>query len=162
MQQINEAITELAKLLQQHHLHLCTAESCTGGGLSYYLTNIAGSSVWFDRGFVTYSEDAKEQMLGVSKALLKQYGAVSKETVEAMAEGAVQHSKANIGIAITGIAGPDTDEKKTPVGTIWFAIYKEIVVWSECKHFTGSRTEVREQAILFAVQMLVQSLKSVF
>lgn len=113
---------QLSKILIEHNFKIVTAESCTGGLLASLLTSYPGSSNWFDRGFVTYSNDAKTEELGVKKSLIATYGAVSAEVAVAMAEGALQTSHANISIAITGIAGPDSDKQNTPIGYVCFAI----------------------------------------
>jgi len=146
----------LAQVLLQSNNKLVTAESCTGGGIACLLTSIAGSSGWFERGFVTYSNEAKQECLGVPRDILDIYGAVSEQTAAAMAEGAISHSHAETSVAVTGIAGPDggTDEK--PTGTVCFA-------WSQ-RHgrtrttqyvFNGDREQVREQSVLMAIQGLL-------
>jgi len=145
---IQALVASLARQCIQHGWKLATAESCTGGGLAYAITSIPGSSVWFERGFVTYSDAAKQELLGVNPQTLAQFGAVSKEVAIEMAEGVLKHAQAQVSAAITGIAGPDGGSKEKPVGTVWFA-------WSaqgkETKtllvHFQGNRQEIREQAI---------------
>jgi len=152
MTEIQKLIIELSEVLKKKNWHCVTAESCTGGGLAYALTEIPGSSNWFERGFVTYSNAAKEELLGVKPTTLATFGAVSEETVREMAEGALRNSKAQFSIAITGIAGPDGGSKEKPVGTVWIA-YKSII--SETKafvsHFSGTRAEIREQSIRAAL-----------
>src|SRR3990167_5136864 len=108
---------ELGTTLKPRGLLLATAESCTGGGLSYWITSVPGSSDWYERGFVTYSNAAKIEMLGVRSATLEKFGAVSEEIAREMALGALAHSKANVSIAVTGIAGPDGGTPDKPVGT---------------------------------------------
>jgi nicotinamide-nucleotide amidase len=133
-----------------------TAESCTGGGIAYACTEIAGSSDWFDRGFVTYSNAAKQQMLSVSDVSLSKHGAVSECIAKEMAIGALAKSEAQISAAITGIAGPSGGTEKIPVGTIWIAFAgKHFAPFAECHHLQGSRTAIREQAILLVLQKLL-------
>jgi len=135
---------------------LCTAESCTAGGLSYYITSIDGSSHWFERGFVTYSDASKIEMLNVRPATLETHGAVSEATAREMAEGALAKSYADISIAITGIAGPTGEAPGKPIGMVWFAwAGKGLETRSEVKQFTGSRKEIREQSIEFALSSLL-------
>lgn len=110
----------LGDLLKLRGLRITTAESCTGGWIAKTLTDVAGSSAWFDRGFVTYSNDAKHDMLGVPQALIERYGAVSGECVAAMAEGALREGRADVAVAVSGIAGPDGGSAEKPVGTVWF------------------------------------------
>ncbi|MGL4204901.1 MAG: CinA family protein [Aeromonadaceae bacterium] len=134
-----------------------TAESCTGGGVAYAITEVPGSSAWFDRSFITYSNEAKQQMLGVDEALLATHGAVSEPVVQAMALGALRHSQAQLSVAISGVAGPQGGSPDKPVGTVWMAWAcgeksEQAVVNSHCFHFTGERGAVREQAILAALQ----------
>lgn len=135
---------------------LVTAESCTGGGIAYAMTGLPGSSEWFERGFVTYSNPAKQEQLGVAHDLITRYGAVSEEVAAAMAQGALQHSHADFSVAVTGIAGPDGGSAEKPVGTVCFG-------WSSRGGdtrttrigFEGDRQQVRELSILTALQGLV-------
>lgn len=154
---IEQSAKILGETLLKAGLIASTAESCTGGGVAYAITEISGSSQWFDRGFVTYSNESKKQMLGVNNKTLEQYGAVSKEVVIEMAEGAVKNSNANIAVAISGIAGPDggTDEK--PIGTV-------CISW-HCSHngnktqtylFSGDRKAVRYQSVNAALSGLTE------
>lgn len=159
-----QAIENLAMLvgqrLQANHLRLATAESCTGGGLSYWITSIPGSSSWYDRGFITYNNEAKKEMLNVSAATLERFSAVSSETVQEMAEGALAHSKANISLAITGIAGPEGGSHKMPVGTVWLGWAAANSATASKKFiFTGDRQQVREQAIVHALEILIEMTK---
>ncbi len=160
----NQALTlaiQLADLLLAKKYYLTTAESCTGGGIAYLLTEIAGSSQWFDRSFVTYSNSAKEELLTVPAEILMNYGAVSSETAKAMAEGALKNSHAQVSIAVTGIAGPDGGSKEKPVGTVWFAfacINKP--THTLLKHFNGDRSSIRKQAIHFALEKLIEFFRS--
>ena len=117
----SETLVQLASHLQRRGWWLSCAESCTGGGIAAALTDIPGSSAWFDRGFVTYSNQSKKDMLGVADATLATFGAVSRETVTEMASGALECSAAQISVAVTGIAGPDGGTPDKPVGTVWIA-----------------------------------------
>ena len=114
-------ITSLANICLQHQWRLTTAESCTGGLVAAALTSLAGSSDWFERGYVTYSNAAKSEDIGVNVHLIEQYGAVSQDVAQAMAQGAKQSSKSQVALSITGIAGPTGGSTEKPVGTVWFA-----------------------------------------
>lgn len=145
----------IGKLLIQKHLLLTTAESCTGGMVAEVITSIPGSSSWFERGFVTYSNQAKQEMLGVRQSTLEKFGAVSAETAQEMAEGALRHSHAQISIAVTGIAGPDGGSAEKPVGTVWFALAgKNLTTKTVQQLFHGDRQTIREQATEFGLQQL--------
>ena len=138
---------------------LATAESCTGGWVAKLVTDIAGSSQWFDRGFVTYSNDAKQAMLGVPAATLEAEGAVSEATVLAMTEGALEHSRASVALSISGIAGPGGGRPGKPVGTVCFAWQRRgHGSRTETQHFSGDRNEVRQQAVLHALKVLLDEL----
>jgi len=152
---LKELVIETDQLLRQQQLTLATAESCTGGGLSYYLTSIPGSSDWFDRGFTTYSNAAKMDLLGVKSTTLASYGAVSEQTAKEMAEGALKHSQANVSIAITGIAGPGGGTSDKPVGTVWIAWAKSDAETStQVTIYTGDRQTIRRQAMETALEKL--------
>jgi nicotinamide-nucleotide amidase len=143
--------------LLANRLTLAAAESCTGGWVSQCLTAVAGSSAWFERGFVTYANAAKREMLGVPEATLAAHGAVSQPVAVAMAEGALRHSRADWAAAITGIAGPDggTDEK--PVGTVCFAwAARDGETATETRHFAGDRRAVRAQSAARALEGLLE------
>lgn len=152
-----ESLTiKLGKQLQQHQWTCVTAESCTGGGLSYWITAVPGSSTWFERGLVTYSNKAKQELLGVNAATLTKFGAVSAETAQEMAMGALQHSPAQISVAITGIAGPDGGTVEKPVGTIWIAsAIKQGEIITRKHLFQGDRGAIREQSIIAALELLL-------
>lgn len=151
---------QLAELFLKTACNLATAESCTGGGLAEILTRIPGSSSWFERGFVTYSNEAKQEMLDVPFDTLQQYGAVSEETASAMARGAVENSQADFGVSITGIAGPDGGTEDKPVGTVCLGWYKrDTGVITTRIHFDGDRLKVREQSCLLAIQGLIDLLQ---
>jgi nicotinamide-nucleotide amidase len=149
-------INEVAAQLSTRGYKLATAESCTGGGVAYHLTALPGSSLWFERGFVTYSNLSKTEMLGVKQATLDATGAVSEETVRAMAEGALSHSQAQVSLAITGIAGPDGGSKDKPVGSVWFGWAGiAFATTAQMQLFAGDRTLVRTQSIQFALEKLL-------
>lgn len=147
--------TQLGNLLRGRGLSIVTAESCTGGWVSAALTQIPGSSGWFDRGFVTYSNDAKREMLGVRAKTLDLHGAVSRQVVEEMAKGALKKSRGTFSVAISGVAGPDggTDEK--PVGTVWMAWCIQGRVDSAVFCLPGDRQEVRAASVSLALQGLL-------
>ena len=148
---------ELGAALQQRGLTLALAESCTGGWAAQCVTAVAGSSVWFDRGFVTYSNAAKQEMLGVQAHTINSYGAVSLETAREMALGALEHSAADVAAAITGIAGPGGGSAGKPVGTVcfvWASRHGEIRTLSEC--YSGDREQVRRQSVNTALSGLLQ------
>ena len=135
---------------------LATAESCTGGGIAQAVTAVAGSSVWFERGFVTYSNQSKQQMLGVREATLIAHGAVSEATVREMAQGALRHSSAQAALAVSGIAGPGGGTPEKPVGTVWLAwATADGRVLATRQYFPGDRDEVRAQAVRAALQGLL-------
>lgn len=144
---------KLGDALKAHGLQLSTAESCTGGGVAQAITEIAGSSAWFERGFVTYSNLSKQQMLSVSSATLDQYGAVSEAVVREMVEGALSNSAAQVALSVSGIAGPDGGSIEKPVGTVWFAWgMLNRTVYTQRHQLTGNRAEVRTQAVRIALQ----------
>ena len=146
-------------LLKAHGLKLVTAESCTGGGVAQAITDVAGSSGWFERGFIAYSNQAKLQMLGVSEVTLIQHGAVSEATVREMVAGALQHSTAQVALAVSGIAGPDGGTADKPVGTVWFAWgIKHGAAHAQRHQIDGSRAEVRAQSVHIALQGVIDLL----
>ena len=152
-------VGKTADLLIERNKKLTVAESCTGGWIAKVLTDLAGSSVWFERGFVTYSNQAKHEMLGVAEATLERYGAVSQETVAEMATGALKNSHADFSLSVSGIAGPGGGSEDKPVGLVWFAwVDKEGVISSAQKTFSGDRNEVRKQAVIFALIGLIKLL----
>jgi nicotinamide-nucleotide amidase len=139
---------ELGLALKQRGWMLALAESCTGGMAAQYVTAVAGSSAWFDAGFVTYSNDAKIAMLGVDAETIAQHGAVSEQTALAMATGALQHSRASIAAAITGIAGPDGGTAEKPVGTVCFAwATADGIRISNTLRFGGDRRSIRTASV---------------
>ena len=139
--------------LKAHGLKLATAESCTGGGVAQAITDVAGSSAWFECGFITYSNLSKQQMLGVSAATLDQRGAVSEATVREMVAGALANSAAQVALAVSGIAGPEGGTPDKPVGTVWFAWgIKHGVTQARMHRLTGNRLEIRAMAVHIALQ----------
>ena len=162
MKSITESLAQdLGSRLLGLNLTLTTVESCTGGGVASAITNIPGSSGWFEMGFVTYSNKAKSQMLGIDPQLLEQHGAVSEAAVRAMALGALQQSGANVAAAVSGIAGPTGGSEEKPVGTVWFAWacdFKDGVVVLEHR-FNGGRAEVRNQAVMAALRGISEIIK---
>lgn len=144
---------KVGEALKSHRLMLATAESCTGGGVAQAITEVAGSSAWFDRGFVTYSNLAKVQMLGVSEATLNQRGAVSEATVREMVAGALANSEAQVALAVSGIAGPTGGTPDKPVGTVWFAwAVKNGLTLARVHHLSGNRSEIRSRAVNIALR----------
>ncbi len=141
--------------LKQHHLQLATAESCTGGQLAQTITAIPGSSAWFERGFITYSTQSKQELLDVSPSTLARYGVYSQETAVEMAKGVLKKSPATISIAITGIAGPEGGTKENPVGTIYFAWAGQSFCESCVQFFAGDRLIIRYAAVEFALKKLI-------
>jgi nicotinamide-nucleotide amidase len=148
------AVQALADTLLRRQWMLAAAESCTGGMVAAACTDLAGSSAWLERGFVTYSNAAKTQMLGVDAQLIAAHGAVSEPVARAMAQGALQHSAAQVALAITGVAGPGGGSDAKPVGTVWFAFAGPWGVHSEVQHFGGDRAAVRQAAALHALLRL--------
>lgn len=145
----------LADLLRGKQWMMSTAESCTGGLIAGACTDLAGSSDWFERGFITYSNAAKTELLGVDAALINAHGAVSEPVVRAMAEGAVAHSLAQVAVAVTGVAGPSGGSADKPVGTVWFGWSVGGQLRSERRRFDGDRATVRAATVHHALQTLV-------
>ena len=149
-------VEPLAQALRARGWRLATAESCTGGLMAAACTALAGSSDWFERGFVTYSNEAKVQQLGVDAALIDQHGAVSEAVVAAMVAGALGHSLADIAVAVTGIAGPGGAAPGKPVGTVWLALMRRGgAAQAERLQLDGDRTQVRAQTVVIALQRLL-------
>jgi nicotinamide-nucleotide amidase len=160
-EELKQLCLDTGALLKAHHLTVTTAESCTGGGLAYWLTHLRGSSEWYDRGFITYSNDAKIKQLDVSSTIIKQYGAVSQETAAAMAIGALNNSTADISVAVTGIAGPDGGSHDKPVGTVWIGCMRRGEdVKAFCYEFSGDRQQIRLQAIVKALHHIQATIKA--
>ena len=149
---------QVADLLQQKRLMLATAESCTGGLIAAACTDLAGSSVWFERGFVSYSNAAKTELLGVPADLIEAHGAVSEPVARAMVEGALRHSRAQVAVAVTGVAGPGGGSPGKPVGTVWFGWATPDGVVTDKRCFDGDRQHVREATVQHALMRLKQLL----
>jgi nicotinamide-nucleotide amidase len=146
--------------LKKRGLKLATAESCTGGWIAQAVTSVAGSSQWFERGFVTYSNEAKKEMLGVRAATLSRHGAVSEETACEMAAGALKRSRAQVAVAVTGIAGPGGGTRTKPVGMVCFAWALRLgAPESATRRFTGGREGIRRRSVAFALQGLLERLE---
>ena len=158
VQALEANLTQISlRLLARRHL-LATAESCTGGMIAAACTDLSGSSQWFERGFVTYSNEAKAEMLGVPPGLIEEHGAVSEPVARAMADGALAHSRAQVSLAVTGVAGPTGGTKAKPVGTVWFAWCVGGETHSEMQHFAGDRAAVRTATLRYALKRLLSLL----
>lgn len=158
---INYALSQqLGRALESRGLTLTLAESCTGGGTAEEITAVDGCSAWFDRGFVTYSNDAKIELLGVKSKTIQQFGAVSPEVAKEMAMGALNHSHADISLSITGIAGPSGGTPEKPVGLVWFSIANKRTgsCQARMQQFTGGRKNVRVQSIQYGLSWLIRTL----
>ena len=149
----------LAQRLNERKQFITTAESCTGGLIATTLTDRAGSSSWFERAFVAYSNEAKIEMLGVRSETLHTYGAVSEPVVLEMAQGAILHSRAQIAISVSGIAGPSGGNADKPVGTVWFGFATDESLSARQRIFSGDRVAVREQSLCYALSHLLQLLQ---
>ena len=145
----------VAEALLKKGFKLVTAESCTGGMIAAACTDLAGSSAWFERGFVTYSNDAKTELLGVEERVLRRAGAVCGPVAQAMAEGALAHSRAQVAVAVTGVAGPTGGSPAKPVGTVWFGFALPGQVVAEKCHFEGDRAAVRQATVRHALNRLL-------
>ena len=152
------SIGQLADLMLKNSLYLATAESCTGGMIAAACTDLAGSSAWFERGFVTYSNAAKTELLGVDAALIAQLGAVSEPVARAMAFGAIRHSQAQVSVAVTGVAGPTGGSVDKPVGMVWFGFSVGGMLSSEVMRFDGDRAAVRAATVRHSIEGLVSRL----
>ncbi len=160
MSPMHPDLSRLAQALQQQGLMLATAESCTGGMIAAACTDLAGSSAWFERGFVTYSNEAKTELLGVPTDLIALHGAVSEPVALAMAAGALQRSHAQVAMAVTGIAGPSGGSADKPVGTVWLAWATPQGLSAERRVFPGDRNAVRQATVAHAVQGLLHRLQA--
>ncbi|WJG08608.1 CinA family protein [Aliiglaciecola sp. LCG003] len=152
---IESLVVHLATNLLKQKWTISCAESCTGGGLAFAFTSVDGSSNWFERSFVTYSNQAKHELLQVEQTTLDTFGAVSQQTVEQMALGCAKVSKANLAVSISGIAGPNGGSTEKPVGLVWFGFYCQGQITSTSRIFTGNRHQVRMQAIQFALEQSI-------
>ena len=155
-----EATQQLAQLAIAKGISISTAESCTGGGLAKAFTDLAGSSAWFGYGLVTYSNEAKQQLLQVSNQSLQEEGAVSQAVVKQMVKGACQLSGSQLAVAISGVAGPGGGSPQKPVGTVWLAWGNQQQQLSHCYQFTGTRQQIREASIDAAITHLIEWLSS--
>jgi nicotinamide-nucleotide amidase len=158
MTNINYSLSmQLGKLLEMHGLTLALAESCTGGGFAEEVTAVSGSSSWFDRGFVVYSNAAKQGLLDVKSETLEVFGAVSEQTAMEMALGVLKHSDADVSLSITGIAGPGGETSGKPVGTVWFGLARrDGGCRAQLAHFEGGRKNVRKCSIEYGLRWLLQ------
>lgn len=155
---VDAQVARLADVLRARGLMLATAESCTGGLIAGACTELAGSSDWFERGFVSYSNAAKTELLGVDAALIAQHGAVSEPVARAMAEGAVRHAHAQLAVAVTGVAGPGGGSAAKPVGTVWFGWALPGGTHTEMRRFDGDRAAVRVATVQHALARLLELL----
>jgi nicotinamide-nucleotide amidase len=153
-------IEKLANLLLKRQWMMSTAESCTGGMISAACTDLAGSSAWFERGFVTYSNAAKTELLGVDAALIEEHGAVSEAVVRAMVQGAIARSRAQVAVAVTGVAGPTGGSAAKPVGTVWFGWQVADVTTAQMHRFEGDRAQVRSATVQYALRGLMSRLSA--
>ena len=157
---ITDIARRLGRAAKKKRIEVVTAESCTGGGAAAAITRISGSAKWFDRGFVTYSNTAKKQMLGVRQKTLADHGAVSEEVAREMAAGALKASSADVSVSITGIAGPTGGSRSKPVGLVWFGWgVRNGPIQARSFRFKGDRVEIRRQAVYIALQGLMDLLR---
>ena len=153
---IDDLAERLGASLALHGWRAATAESCTGGGIAEAITRIPGSSAWFEQGFVTYSDLAKQRQLGVSEYTLAEHGAVSAATVDAMVTGALTHSSADVAVAVSGVAGPGGGSPTKPVGTVWLAWARRgRAPRTQCIHIDGDRATVRAETVRLALEGLI-------
>jgi len=157
---VDDLVAQLASLLTARGWMLATAESCTGGMIAAACTDLAGSSAWFERGFVSYSNAAKTELLGVPTGLIATHGAVSEAVARAMAQGALAHAHAQCAVAVTGVAGPTGGSADKPVGTVWFAWATPGGLHSECQRFDGGRAAVRSATVEHSLRTLMDLLHS--
>jgi nicotinamide-nucleotide amidase len=155
MKDVEPLVLDLGARLRARSWRLATAESCTGGLIAAACTSVAGSSDWFERGFVTYSNAAKTELLGVDAALIAQHGAVSETVARAMAQGAVAHAHAQVAVAVTGVAGPAGGSADKPVGMVWFGWAVPGGVHTQVQRFDGDRAAVRAATVQHALQRLL-------
>ena len=157
---VDDLVAQLAALLTARGWMLASAESCTGGMIAAACTDLAGSSAWFERGFVSYSNAAKSELLGVPTGLIATHGAVSEAVARAMAQGALAHAHARCAVAVTGVAGPTGGSADKPVGTVWFAWATPGGLHSECQRFDGGRAAVRSATVEHSLRTLMDLLHS--
>jgi len=151
---------QISIILQSKKWMLATAESCTGGLIASACTELAGSSLWFERGFITYSNASKSELLSIPKQVIDLNGAVSEAVVRAMAAGALANSNAQVSLSVTGIAGPGGGTADKPVGTVWFGWCIQANTYAECRHFVGNRTQVREATVRHSLKRLLSLLSA--
>ena len=156
----DQLVEKISSLLRNRSHRVCTAESCTGGLIAKTFTDLAGSSDWFERGFVTYSNEAKCEMLAVPPSIIDDYGAVSEPVATAMASGALRHSHADYAIAVTGVAGPGGGSVEKPVGTVWIAVASAGQLVARLFQFDGDRQAVREATLIAALELLLDMVGS--
>ena len=156
MDLLDSLALRLGEALQAAGAQVTTAESCTGGGIAEAITRIAGSSAWFEAGYVTYSNNQKTAQLGVPAKLFAQVGAVSREVVEAMVRGACSRSGARFGVAVSGVAGPDGGSPEKPVGTVWLAWADRERLFAQRRQFPGNRDQVRHATVQAALEGLIR------
>jgi len=159
-QALNQIAQQVTDALLEKGERMATVESCTGGGIAKLMTDLAGSSAVFECGFVTYSNESKQQMVGVSSAALEEFGAVSEQVAAEMASGALKRANADITVSVTGVAGPEGGTDYKPVGTVCFAWAYNASLLTETRHFSGDRQAVREQTIEYALQGVLKQLAS--
>ena len=155
-----QLVQKLSAILLDAGRKVCTAESCTGGLIAKTFTDLAGSSDWFERGFITYSNAAKSEMLEVPPTVIEDYGAVSEPVAVAMASGALRHSQADYAIAVTGVAGPGGGSAEKPVGTVWIAVAAPEQLVSKLFQFDGDRAAVRDATLNAALELLLDVMDS--
>jgi nicotinamide-nucleotide amidase len=155
---MDELARKVGDELKHARAMLVTAESCTGGWVAQAVTSVAGSSAWFERGFVTYSNAAKQELLGVSKKTLEDHGAVSEQAALEMAQGALARSKGTVALAVTGVAGPGGGSREKPVGMVCFAWATGRGTRAETRHFSGDRESVRRQSVIHALEGVLEAI----
>jgi nicotinamide-nucleotide amidase len=160
MPDLAQSVIQLADALRERGQMMTTAESCTGGLIAGACTGLSGSSDWFERGFVTYSNAAKSELLAVPSTLIEDHGAVSEPVVRAMAAGALAHARAQWSVAVTGVAGPTGGSADKPVGMVWFGWGTPQGVVTECRRFGGDRQAVRAATVVHALQGLLQHIRA--
>ena len=158
---IESLAVRLGNQLKARGLTLSTAESCTGGGIAAILTDIPGASEWFSGGFVTYSNEWKMKQLDVSAETLERYGAVSSQTVGEMLDGLLENGGADLGIAVSGIAGPGGGTPEKPVGTVYIGVARKDWKWVQCFKFEGGRSDVRRATAQTAIKMMLEEIKKI-
>ncbi|KJK24533.1 damage-inducible protein CinA [Burkholderiaceae bacterium 16] len=157
---LDQLAVQVGISLNEKSLLLATAESCTGGLVAAAITDVSGSSGWFERGFITYSNEAKSTMLGVPAKLIRDHGAVSEEVARAMAEGALLNSRAQVALSITGVAGPTGGTPEKPVGMVCFGWSNRITTTVETQRFRGDRQQIRRQAAEYAIRGLLELVRN--